>query len=121
MLNDLIEMLADVSPRLAFMWAAWMTVGLMLNFWHRRAKRNQLTTTVYHDEPRPKSGIKGPKPPSGVRPQTTAGDAFGELEALLDNAPTEPTPTGGYHRRPGEDSPVLSEAQPALAAPRALP
>ena len=118
MLNDLIDMLADVSPRLAFMWAAWMTVGLMLNFWHRRAKKYQ--QTVY-DEPRPKSGIKGPKPPSGVRPQAPSVDAFGELEALLDNAPSEPTPTGGYHRRPGEDSPVLSEAQPALAAPRALP
>lgn len=118
MLNDLIDMLADVSPRLAFMWAGWMTVGLMLNYWHRRAKRNQLT--VYHDSPRPKSGVKGPKPPSAVRAQAPAADAFGELEALLDT-PTEPTPTGGYHRRPGEDSPVLSEAQPALAAPRALP
>ena len=119
MLNDVIDLLADVPPRLAFMWAAWMTVGLMLNYWHRRAKRNQLTT-VYHDSPRPKSGVKGPKPPSAVRAQAPAADAFGELEALLDT-PTEPAPTGGYHRRPGEDTPVLSEAQPALAAPRALP
>ena len=118
MLNDLIDLLKDVPPRLAFMWAGWMTVGLMLNFWHRRAKRNQLT--VYYDTtPRPKSGVKGPKPPSGVRAQAPSGDAFGELEALLDT-PAEPTPTGGY-RRPGEDSPVHSEATPALAVPRALP
>jgi hypothetical protein len=116
MLNDLIDLLADVPPRLAFMWAAWMTVGLALNFWHRRAKRNQLT--MDGPTPRPKSGVKGPKAPSGVRPQAASGDAFGELEALLD-APTEPAPSGGYHRRPGEDSPVLSEAAPTVVIPRA--
>jgi hypothetical protein len=100
------------------MWAAWMTVGLGLNYWHRHAKRNQVN--VHGPSSRPKSGVKGPKPPAEVRTQAPAApDAFGELEALLDT-PAEPAPTGNY-RRPGEDSPVLSEAAPALAAPRALP
>jgi hypothetical protein len=121
MLNDLKDLLADFSPRLAFMWAAWMTVGLALNYWHRHAKRNQVT--MHGPSTRPKSDVRGPKPPSGVRTEAPvpapAADAFGELEALLDT-PAEPAPTGAY-RRPGEDSPVLSEAAPALAAPRALP
>lgn len=118
MLNDLIDLLADFPPRLAMMWGIWMSVGLLLNAWHRRAKRSQVT--VHGPSSRPKSGIRGPKPPSGVRTETPSVDAFGELEALLDT-PTEPTTSGGYHRRPGEDSPVLSEVAPVLAAPRALP
>jgi hypothetical protein len=119
MINDLLALLADVPPRLAMLWAGWMTVGLMLNLWHRRAKKWLVVHDTSHG-PRPKSGVR---PPSGVKKTAPARtpssvDAFGELEALLDQ-PTEPTPSG-FHRRPG-DSPVLSEAPPMLAGPRALP
>ena len=115
MINDLLALLADVPPSLAMLWAAWMTVGLMLNVWHRRAKKYLVVHDQSHGR-RPKSGVK--KPASGARPPSPSVDAFGELEALLDQ-PTEPTPSG-FHRRPG-DSPVLSEAPPMLAGPRALP
>ena len=121
MINDLIALLADVPPRLAMLWAGWMTVGLLLNLWHRRAKK----WLVVHETSRgsrQKSGVRPPsgvkKPSSGVRTASPSVDAFGELEALLEQ-PTEPTPSG-FHRRPG-DSPVLSEAPQMLAGPRALP
>jgi len=119
MLNDLIELLADVPPTTAIAWAAWLTAGLLLSMWHRRAKR---WLVVHHATAsyaaKPKSGVRPPSgvPPARREPQTgsfTTGDAFGELEALL-----EPTPSG-LHRRPGDD--VLREPSPVLAGPKALP
>lgn len=115
MLNDLFALLADVPPKTAMLWAAWLTAGLLLSMWQRRAERRLVVHPTSSARPKTKSGVKKP---AGVRqePQTyTTGDAFGELEKLLD----EPTPSG-MHRRPGDD--VLREsATPALAGPRALP
>ena len=48
----------------------------------------------------------------------SSGDAFGELEALLE-------PPAGSHRMPGEASPVSTEpsrsAAPVPGAPQSLP
>ena len=113
----------DLPPVLAAGWGVWFAVGLGLSIWSRREK-------VYvWAEPEVESNVV--KPPTQAerhaRQQAkaphSAGDAFGELEALLDQQ------TQGSHRRPGEaagpdapasESPVLPEA-PRLAAPQSLP
>ena len=118
LINDLLGLLEDLPRTLAGGWAAWLFVGLLLSVWQRRDSRRLVLQPV---APRPKSGVR---PPSGVpapRPvkkaPMTSGDAFGELEALLE----EPA---GTHRMPGE-APVLTNstgaAMPVLAAPQSLP
>ena len=97
LINDLIALLMEVPPDLAAKWGLWFTVGLILSMWTRREK---VRLVVHGPGPRQKSGVR---PPSGVRvvrpakpnAAPSAGDAFGDLEALLD------TPEGA-HRRPGE-------------------
>ena len=96
-INDLVSLLMDVPPDLAAKWALWFTVGLILSMWTRREKQRLV---VHAPSARQKSGVR---PPSGIRmpkpvkanSSPSAGDAFGDLEALLD------TPEGS-HRRPGE-------------------
>jgi hypothetical protein len=123
LLNDLLSMLMEVPPVLASQWAAWFVVGLILSIWGRREK----TRVVVHASTRHPSGVRPAlRSPSGVRPPVAArvaptaaassGDAFAELEALLE----QPT---GLHRTPGESS-HLAEAEPGdaiLPAPRSLP
>lgn len=109
LINDLIAMLEDLPRTLAGAWAAWLFAGLLLSMWQRRESRRLV---VHAPSAKPKSGVR---PPSGMRapartPKTaplSTGDAFGELEALLE-------PPTGTHRLPGESS-------PALAAPQSLP
>ena len=126
LINDLLGMLMDVPPVLAGQWAAWFAVGLILSIWGRREKTwvvAQPAASTRH-----KSGVHSPAlhPLPAVRtrpapsaPPPSAGDAFAELEALLE----QPT---GLHRTPGESS-HLAEAEPAepettlLAAPQSLP
>jgi hypothetical protein len=110
LINDLVGLLMRVPPMLAASWGAWFAVGLMLSIWQRRERARLV---VHAPSPKHKSGVR---PPSGVRAPkpvkavpVSSGDAFGDLEALL-----EPTPTG-LHRRPGEAS------SPILAAPQSLP
>lgn len=119
LINDLVALLQDLPQKLAGGWAAWLFVGLLLSVWQRRESRRLV---VHAQSPRQKSGVR---PPSGVRAPArpvkrvplSAGDAFGELEALLE-------PPTGTHRMPG-DSPVLTDPSrsqtPALAAPQSLP
>ena len=127
LINDLLGMLMEVPPVLAGQWAAWFAVGLILSIWGRREKTwvvARPAATARH-----KSGVHSPSlhPLPGVRtrlapiaPPNSTGDAFAELEALLEQ------PTGGLHRTPGEPS-HLAEAEPAepgntlLAAPQSLP
>jgi hypothetical protein len=122
LLNDLLGMLMDVPPLLASQWAAWFVVGLILSIWGRHEK----TRLVVHASTRNKSGVRqAVRSPSGVRLPVAArtapaapasGDAFAELEALLE----QPI---GSHRMPGE-SLELAEAEapePPLGAPRSLP
>ena len=126
-MNDFIQMILNMPKALAAGWAAWFFFGLLLSVWGRREKSMVDDDTSYYDGANEhKSGVRAAaatKPPSGVRaPVTTepvipatAGDAFGELERLLE--PESPT-----HRTPGEkQSPVLAESAPALAAPQSLP
>ena len=120
LINDLIGMLEDLPRTLAAGWATWLFVGLLLSVWQRRDSRRLV---VIGATKRQKSGVR---PPSDVRAPARAvksvpassGDAFGELEALLE-------PQHGTHRLPGEASPVLTEpspsAAPVLAGPQSLP
>ena len=128
-MDDLFAMLMDVPPRLAAGWGVWFAVGLVLSIWSRREKM------YVWAEPVVDSNVV--KPPTQAerhaRQQAkaphSAGDAFGELEALLDQQAQ-----GGQHRLPGEapaagapaaespagESPALPEA-PRLSAPQSLP
>ena len=120
LINDVFGMLEDLPRTLAAGWATWLFVGLLLSVWQRRDSRRLV---VLGPGKRQKSGVR---PPSGVgapaRPlksvPMSSGDAFGELEALLE-------PPTGSHRMPGEASPVLTEpsrcAAPVLPAPQSLP
>ena len=125
-MDDLIALLLDIPPMLAAGWGLWFAAGLGLSIWGRREKM------MVWDEP--EAQTIAAKPPTQAerhaRQQAkaphSAGDAFGELEALLDQQ------TQSTHRMPGEapaaapapapaaESPVLTEA-PRLAAPQSLP
>jgi hypothetical protein len=109
LINDLISLVMQIPPMLAAQWAAWFFAGLVLSIWSRREK----SRLVVHKVPKHKSGVRPPAKPSKSVP-LSSGDAFGELEQLLDDKPS------GMHRRPGDESPVLAEAQP-LVAPQSLP
>ncbi|MBY0494493.1 MAG: hypothetical protein K2Y23_09770 [Cyanobacteria bacterium] len=114
-MDDLKGLLLAMPVALAAQWAAWFGVGLALSIWGRREKMR-----VWDDTPptKPKSGVR-----RVAKSRHSAGDAFGELEALLEQQQE------GTHRMPGEapapatekhTSPVLNEA-PRLAAPQSLP
>jgi hypothetical protein len=119
LINDLLAFLEELPRTLAAGWAVWLFVGLLLSVWQRRESRRLV---VHAAPPRPKSGVR---PPSAARAQAkpvksvpaSSGDAFGELEALLE-APT------GSHRTPGDwEQPVMEPARtaPVLAGPQSLP
>lgn len=115
LINDLMDLAADVPTHIAFGWAAWLAVGLVLTIWHRRAR-----AALVYDNATPRQAAKpksGERPPSGARAPKAApaaapasvGDPFGDLETLLDEHV-------GSHRTPGE-SPILSSAgSPVLRA-----
>ncbi|MDO8680518.1 MAG: hypothetical protein Q7R30_18535 [Acidobacteriota bacterium] len=77
-------------------WGVWLSAGLMLLVWARRAREANLRADAVRHvarpvAARPKSGVRPPKPaPAPV-------DAFGELQALL-----EPEPDLSAARRPGD-------------------
>lgn len=119
LINDLAGLLEEVPPMLAGGWAMWLFAGLLLSVWGRRDSKRLV---VEAPSPKQKSGVR---PPSGVRAPArvvkrapSSGDAFGELEALLE-------PPAGTHRLPGDASPVLTNSAgavaPTLAAPQSLP
>lgn len=118
LINEFMDMAADVPPMISIAWAAWLAVGLVLTIWHRRARAALVVDadTSWRSAPRPRSGVR---PSSGVRPPSDAkrplpvpavnGDPFGELETMLEQP-------AGTHRTPGE-SPILSSAgSPILRA-----
>lgn len=123
MINDLVAALEKVPPMMAAGWIAWLITGALLSRWSTY-ERNRV---VPAPAPRQKS-VPTPRQPK--TPQFTSGDAFSDLEAILDEA------TSGGHRRPGDfesptmaESPALAESPvltnsagaPALAAPQSLP
>lgn len=75
-------------------WGAWLTAGLVLLVWTRRAREADLRIDGVRNvarplPPKPKSGVRAPKPaPAPV-------DAFGELQAMLE-------PDADLARRPGD-------------------
>ena len=113
-MNDLVALLMHIPPMLAGGWAAWFVVGLVLSIWGRRESER----IVVEDEmPRHKSGSvqvaeRPARPAKNVA--HSAGDAFGELAALLE-------PQEGLHRMPGESPVSPHQEAPVLAAPRSLP
>jgi hypothetical protein len=77
-------------------WGAWLTVGLMLLVWARRAHESELRADAMRNVTRPVAA----KPKSGVRtsrPASAPVDAFGELAAML-----EPDTDLSVARRPGD-------------------
>ena len=93
-MSDLIDMLRDVPPQFAAAWGGWLAVGLMLLLWQLRAhgwEREYARQVSESRQPRRKSGVRR-------TPKTPPVDAFGELEALLESAPS----TGAISRRPGD-------------------
>lgn len=77
-------------------WGAWLTVGLLILVWTRRAHEAELRAEAFRDVARPLPT----KPKSGVRvakPAHAPVDAFGELQAML-----EPEPDLSVARRPGD-------------------
>lgn len=75
-------------------WGAWLTIGLVLLVWARRAREAELRADAMQSLARPVPA----KPKSGVRkPAQGHVDAFGELQALL-----EPEPDLSVARRPGD-------------------
>jgi hypothetical protein len=112
MINDLAAALEKVPPMMAAGWIAWLITGALLSRWSLY-ERNRIVVAA--PAPKPKSGVRPPRQPRGTT--FTTGDAFGELEAMLDEQ-------AGTHRRPGDtDSPMLtnSAGAPSLAAPQSLP
>jgi len=131
-MDDLKEMVLNMPRILAAGWAAWFFVGLLLSVWARREKhmaddyRSSEHKSGVHAV-RASSGVRAPRPSKNV--PVSAGDAFGDLEKLLE-------PEAGSHRTPGEkSSPVLADIDrfmenkgtvtgsngAALAAPQSLP
>ena len=77
-------------------WGAWLTAGLILLVWTRRAREAELRHDAFRSVARPAPA----KPKSGVRvarPASAPVDAFGELQAML-----EPEPDLSVARRPGD-------------------
>lgn len=123
LINDLVATLMTIPPMLAAGWGAWFAFGLGLSIWGRR-ENNRLV--IHHHEPvhtpKHKSGpvevavavaVERPHRPVKNVPHS-AGDAFGELAALLE-------PQEGSHRMPGEAPVEAHHEAPLLAAPRSLP
>ena len=118
LINDLIGLLNDLPRPLAAGWAGWLFAGLLLSIWQRREARRLVVHATRHQKSgaRPPSGVRAPARPVQSVPMSS-GEAFGELEALLE-------PPAGTHRLPGEASPILTDparTSPALAAPQSLP
>jgi hypothetical protein len=110
-----------IPPMLAAGWGAWFVFGVGLSIWVRREK-NRLVVHEHYHEPKHKSGpvevavavaVERPHRPVKNVPHS-AGDAFGELAALLE-------PQEGTHRMPGEAPVEGHQEAPLLAAPRSLP
>jgi len=86
---------ATWSVPLAFAWAGWMTVGLLLSIWFKRAQNPAEAAPAYIAtwDATPSASVKpraSNKPASVIKPQQPQGDAFAELQAMLDSpAPEE--------------------------------
>lgn len=109
LINDIVATLEKIPPMLAGAWATWLFVGLLLSRWSQREQGR----LIVHSS-RQTSGVRPPMRSVKSAP-LSSGDAFGELEAMLDTQ--EP-----FHRFPGDSTVLTPEARAAaLAAPQSLP
>ena len=127
-METLTALLMSIPPMLAGGWGIWFAAGLALSIWGRY-ERNRSWNQAAVEEPMtmPKETfVERQHARAQAKAPHSAGDAFGELEALLEEQ------TAGTHRMPGEApsvaeavpshaSPVLNNEAPRLAAPQSLP
>ena len=112
MMNEVLDILADIPPMLAASWVAWLGAGLVLTIWYRRARtalEEQQTTA--RAMARAQSGSRPvaarshqPSPlshgsRSHVTPSAVKGDPFADLAQIFD----EGAPAPG-HRTPDESA-----------------
>ena len=76
-------------------WGFWLATGLLLVVWARRTREADLRGHGFRTAARPATA----RPKSGVQVgrQSSPGDAFSELQAML-----EPEPDLSSARRPGD-------------------
>ena len=90
LLQHFSQSAASWSVPLAFAWAAWMTVGLALSIWFKRATSTVEVAPAYVAtwDATPSQSVKpraSNKPASVIKPQAPKGDAFADLQAMLDS------------------------------------
>jgi len=90
LLQHFAQSAATWSVPLAFAWAGWMTVGLALSVWFKRAGRQFEVAPAYvaNWDATPSASVKpraSNKPASVIKPQAPQGDAFAELQAMLES------------------------------------
>jgi hypothetical protein len=122
-MDTLTALLLSIPPMLAGGWGLWFAAGLGLSIWGRY-ESNRVWDRAPLEEEMPKPMAAQRHARAQATAPHSAGDAFGELQALLEEQQT------GTHRMPGEataavpaapaETPVLAEA-PRLAAPQSLP
>ena len=122
MLNDTLDLLADIPMMLVTAWVVWLGAGALLIMWFRRAKL-EVELPAPAPRPRPKAVAR---PSSSPDMQTTAtqsetaaersrpapvvvGDPYGELATLLDQPAAAPAAAPAEPRAPA-DSPILSSS-----------
>jgi hypothetical protein len=131
MVNNMMQMLADIPPTLMVAWTAWFIAGGMLAFWYRRASLELAYAPAA--APRPAARPKpAPRPSSDVRRQAapvssveapveaTAPQSYELPPALEPVAPKERTPVvlGDPF---GELASLFEQPAPAAQTPAASP
>ena len=124
-METLTALWMSIPPLLAGGWGLWFAAGLGLSIWGRYEKNKVWNQMPEVEAPMPIAAQRHAR--AQAKAPHSAGDAFGELQALLEEQQS------GSHRMPGEapaavslsaaaaqESPVLNEA-PRLAAPQSLP
>ena len=124
LINDLIALLMEIPPVLAGRWGAWFVVGLVLSIWQRREKAPSRRAWPRADaHVRRRARRPACAPPRLVAPSTppSSGDAFGDLEALLESQAGTHRPGRGTARAAACIERRRLRNAPALAAPQSLP
>jgi hypothetical protein len=130
MVNNMMEMLADVPPMLAAAWAAWFIAGGVLAFWYRTASFELEYAPVA--APRPAARPKpAPRPPSGVLREAAPVVPEAPVEAAVPQSyelPPALEPVAPREKKPvvlgdpfGDLATLLDQVAPAAAAPEPAP
>lgn len=103
MVNNMMEMLADVPPMLAAAWLAWFVAGGMLAAWYRRAS---LELEFAPAAPRPVAKPKpAPRPSADVRRETAP---------VVPEAPVEAAAPQSYELPPALEPVAPREIKPVV-------